>query len=337
MKKWHKRTLLVLTAGAIGTVALALRPAFTADEVTTHTPYLQEYPLPAHLQNSDFAFTHTINPTALHHGTYCTNAKSELLHNLSAADWNITVTCRDGKLLLSHNSPLLHSLRATDHIRTTYCAGIENIYTVRQPNGREHQEYQLCIACHIERTPSFWQPVETEQFLQFITVNVDDKAADLCTSVLSENWLATSRLSPVTDGPQHNLPARYCGTPQENAMRRLLHTLAACTEKTHARLTPRLIAGARALSKLADKDKVWPDCWGTSSDTARDIAYRVGPTLLHLAEKECYGNSQLINFINSDDFATIFGENFSDSQSSHPDIDLGTFEIRKISPKSEKN
>lgn len=335
MKKWHKRTLFVLTAGFLGTIALGFRPAFTPDEAVHYSHFMSECALPDNLKNEDFSVTHSIELSQPHAGTLFANGETQLLTELAPTTWNISVQSHQGKLTVSCDTPILHSLHPIHHLLTTYTAGIENIRCVRQPNGKYQQEFQLCLSCHVVQTPSFWQTPKKLHFIQYLTINLADKSADLCPSVLADNWFARHNFRPMPGGPMPNLPARYCNSPVENAMLRLLNTLAACTQETHRQLTPRLIAGAHVLKLAADTKKPWPDCWGTSAAMARSVAYNIGPTLEHLEQNKCFGNQQLINFINSEDFSRIFGENFSEARSSHSDIDLSDMKIEYISNENQ--
>lgn len=328
MKKWHKRTLIVLTLGLLGTVALGLRPALTPDDVQEIKHFSTESPLPENCKESRFAFTHTIQLQTPHRGTWYAEGQQNVHPLLSPAEWSIEVSCREGKLQVSAPPPPLHSKWA--HLRATWVVGIGDVSYVRRPNGRKHAEYQLHISCNIERTPCFWQQPQREMFVQFITVDVEDEAADLGTALLADTDSPFfSQFSPGTTGPTPQLPSRYCESPISNVMLRLLHTLAACTPETHRQLTPRLINGATQLSRFATQAP-WPECWGNSADMAGTIAYRIGPTLEYLAEHECFGNQQLTDFINGENFSRIFGEKFSDAKSSELNNELESIDIQRI-------
>ncbi|MBR5887470.1 MAG: hypothetical protein IKZ07_04605 [Akkermansia sp.] len=332
MKKWHKRTLCVLTLGVLGTVALGLRPAFTPNDVQEIKHFSCEIPLPEHRKNSNFAFTHTIQLHNPHRGTWFSKQLQQSIHpQLTPAEWPIRVYCEDGKLRVSASPPRLHSEWA--HLRATWVVGIGDVNYVRRPNGSKHAEYQLHISCHMERTACFWQKTEREMFVQFITIDVADEAADMGTALLAETTGPFfTQFAPSTTGPEPKLPARYCESPLSNALLRLLHTIAACTPETHEQLTPRLVNGAARLANFATTAP-WPDCWGESADMARTIAYRIGPTLEYIAENDCFGNQQLADFINSDNFSRIFGEKFTDSKSSDINADLENIDIQRINIK----
>ncbi len=328
MKKWHKRTLIVLALGMLGTVALGLRPALSPDEVQEIRHFSTEMPLPDRLKESSFAFTHTIQLQNPHRGTWYAAGQQSVHPQLTQAEWPVEVRCEGGKLLVSAPPPPLHSKWA--QLRATWVVGIGDVSYVRRPNGSNHAEYQLHISCNIERTPCFWQKPQQEMFVQFITIDVEDEAADMGTAMLAD---ATSpffsQFSPGTDGPAPQLPARYCESPISNALLRMLHTLAACTPETHEQLTPRLVNGAARLAQFATQAP-WPECWGTSADMARTIAYRVGPTLEYIADQECFGNQQLADFINGENFSRIFGDKFTDSKSSDINEEIESIDIQRI-------
>lgn len=328
MKKWHKRTLIVVALGLLGTVALGLRPALTPDDVQEIKHFSTELPLPDRQKDSRFCFTHTIQLHSPHRGTWYAGGQQTVHPLLTPAEWSIQVSCADGKLRVTAPPPPLHSKWA--HLRATWVVGIGDVSYVRRPNGSRHAEYQLHLSCNIERTPCFWQEPQREMFVQFITVDVADEAADLGTALLAAaDSPFFSEFSPGTTGPAAQLPARYCESPVSNALLRLLHTLAACTPETHEQLTPRLVNGAAQLARFATQAP-WPDCWGNSADMARTIAYRVGPTLEFIAENECFGNQQLADFINGEHFSRIFGDKFADSKSSDINAELEGIDIQRV-------
>ncbi len=329
MKKWHKRTLLILTLGALGTVALGLRPMLTPDELEVITPFHHEIQLPQHLKTSNFSFSHTVNPASPQRGTWFMDGNTATHQLLDNAEWDVDVRCENGVMRVVTTPPALHARNA--HVRAVCFAGIgDGAGGIRRPSGRLHTEYLLHVSCMVEYTPCFWQPTQRAQWVQFITIDVDDEAADMGTGLLTDTdnpFFSKFTMSQEGDAPV--LPARYCNTPVENALLRLLHTLAACTEDTHDLLTPRLVAGAKLLARHAT-DAPWPDCWGNAAGTARDLAYRVGPTLEYLNEHACFGNEQLIKFVNSADFSRIFGEDFSESKNSEINVDLQSIDIERV-------
>lgn len=328
MKKWHKRTLIVLFLGALGTVALGLRPALLPDKATRIQYFPSEVPLPEHLAQSTFAFTHNIALSSPQRGTWIDTRASGLQQPIIGQDWHIRVFCRDGQLRVEAMPP--EAGADMGQLRLECSAGIGDRRLVRSPNGRMHTEYLLHISCFAEFTPTFWRPKQNSLWVQFITINVEDEAADMGTPL----WTTperefTNRFRMSTNGPMPVLPARYCNAPLDNAMLRLLHTLAACTPETHQQYVPTLTAGAAGLCRFAT-DAPWPECWGQAAQTARDLAYRLGPTLVYLQQNACFGNEQLIDFINGDDFATIFGKNFADSKSDEINNELQGIDIKRV-------
>lgn len=332
MRKWHKRSLIVIGLGLVGTILLGLRPAIVPDEIVQISHFAQEIPLPEHLRNSDFSFSHSIQVNAPHRGTWYANGGADIHALLKPNEWKINLSCRDGKLIVHQEEPQLSAPMA--QIKANWLVGLGEPCRVRRPNGSFHTEYQLHISCSMEYIPCFWQKPLCEHFVQFITIDVEDAAADMGTILLADmgsNTPFASQFHPGTTGPPAVLPARYCYSAKENALLRLLHTLAACTPDTHRYMSPRLISGADQLCHFAT-DAPWPDCWGKAAPMAQTIAYRVGPTLEYLAEQECFGNQQLADFINSDKFAKIFGNHFRDAKSSDISVNLGDIEIRQITP-----
>ena len=334
MKRWHRRTLIVLALGALGTVALGLRPALTPNEVSVISRAGNAVPLPEHLHGRNFSFTHVIKPGQPHKGTWFAGNSAEALSRLQATDWRVTVSCKEGKLVVE-TAPVEMSASMAQ-VRGELFTGISYVSKVRRPNGRTHTEYQLDISCYAEITPCFWQEKQRVHWLQFITIDVDDEAADMGTPLLVEIPQSfTEKFTLSSEGPEPALPARYCYSPAENALLRLLHTIAACTEHTHSLLTHRLISGSRQLARFAGSAP-WPKNWGKAQDMAQTIAYRVGPTLEYLAENDCFGNQQLADYINGEDFAAIFGENFRHAKNSESEFNIQEIEIKQSTTNFEK-
>lgn len=329
MKKWHKRSLFVLLLGAVGTVALGLRPALTPDTLEVIEPFASTIQLPQHLRDSNFSFTHIVNPSAPQRGTWFSDGDLTTHRLLRPSEWTVQVQCKDGTLSVEATPPEQHADGA--HVRAVCFAGIgEAMGGIRRPNGRIHTEYLLHVSCMVEYTPCFWQAPRRAQWVQFITIDVDDEAADMGTGLLTDtDNIFFSKFTQSTDGTMAVLPARYCNTPVENAMLRLLHTLAACTEDTHDQLTPRLLAGSKLLNRFATEAD-WPECWGNAAGMARDMSYRVGPTLVYLNEKGCFGNEQLIKFINSREFSRIFGEDFRNSKNADINLELQGIDFERV-------
>lgn len=336
MKKWHWRTIFVLTLGAIGIVALGLRPALLPDDV--HNGYhamlgSASMPLPANLAKSTFAFTHTVSLNKPHRGTWFRNGNTALCEQLLAKDWSVSVSCQNGRLTVQAPPPEVQAEKG--HLQVQSFVGILPGQSVRRPNGSMHTEYELHVFFAAEYTPCFWQEKQYLQWVQVLTVDVQDEAADLALPILTDtNSPFFTLYSMSTDGPTPELPARYCNSPVENAMLRLVHTLAACTEDTHAALTPRLVSGTAALAALARKNnEPWPNCWGAAANTAQELAYRLGPTLIYLAENNCFSNQQLADYINSEDFGCIFGTDFSHAKRDDINVQLEDVYFQQIKEK----
>lgn len=328
MKKWHKRTLVILFLGALGTVAIGLRPAWQQDEVKVIHPFSTVCDLPLHLQNSNFSFTHSISLLAPQRGSWFDTQSRGIEAQIQGGNWDIRVVCKDGKLTVL--APPAELSAADGHLRVVSFAGIGEAREVRTPNGNIHTEYLMHVSCYAEYTPSFWREPQRSYWVQFITIDVEDESADMGTPLWAPpnaDFLRRFRMS--TNGPDAMLPARYCNAPLENAMLRLTRTLAACTEETHAAYTPTLISGAEQMCRFAT-DSPWPDCWGAHAQTARDLSYRLGPTLVYLQQNACFGNADLADFINSENFARIFGKDFSEARNPEIDVDLRAIDIERI-------
>lgn len=328
MKKWHKRTVFILLLGVLGTAAIGLRPALQPDEVKVIHPFPTMCDLPPYLQKSTFSFAHTISHNDPQRGSWFDTSCNGIQQQIKGNKWKIQVVCKNGKL--SVLAPPAELSAENGHLRVVSFAGIGAAREVRSPNGNIHTEYLMHISCFAEFTPTFWRDPQRSHWVQFITIDVEDEAADPGTPLWAPpNDEFRRRYRMNTQGPQPTLPARYCNAPIENAMLRLLHTLAACTEDTHRHYTPTLIAGARQLRRFAS-DAPWPECWGTHAQTARELSYRLGPTLVYLQQNACFGNADLADFINSEDFAAIYGSDFSQARDPEINVNLRDIDIERI-------
>ena len=191
----------------------------------------------------------------------------------------------------------------------TYRAELLRQFDRRQPSGKRHCIRHILLSC--EQT----SPQGNTVYLQLLEVDATLGSADLIPCGATPPRYAA--LLPTTDyrsSAPTGLPEKYNGSPLRRDMLRLLYAMAAVDSPTMAaKGTPEIAAFAWQLAARAPMPNTpWPDCWGDAAQDARTIARHLTPTLLYFHENDCFGCQELADFINSPNFARIFGENFTE-------------------------
>lgn len=327
MKRWHKRTLLVLVLGAAGFIALAMRPALVPDEVEQQDAGLN-IPLPSdqaeaagklavsyrwHLADSP-GITLSSSPDGV----------NLFRERLRRAEWRIGFVVRDGSLLINAETPLLHAVDRSCLVQTQSRLALRSRYRVRMPDGSFHNKYVIELAIAARLTPSFWGKTLNSSLHQLLLVDpvagtFDPMDPSAYLFVPSEG----AELTRALGAPE--LPARYSGSFRRQQMLRLLDLLASITDaRTADAAAPVLQSRAEQLVQLcADAQAPWPQNWGDDREAAEEVHRAVIPTLLYLQEKDCHNSADLADFINGEAFGRIFGESFRDGGGAAPSASDG--------------
>ncbi len=327
MKRWHKRTLLVLVLGAAGFIALAMRPALVPDEVEQQDAGLN-IPLPSdqaeaagklavsyrwHLADSP-GITLSSSPDGV----------NLFRERLRRAEWRIGFVVRDGSLLINAETPLLHAVDRSCLVQTQSRLALRSRYRVRMPDGSFHNKYVIELAIAARLTPSFWGKTLNSSLHQLLLVDpvagtFDPMDPSAYLFVPSEG----AELTRALGAPE--LPARYSGSFHRQQMLRLLDLLASITDaRTADAAAPVLQSRAEQLVQLcADAQAPWPQNWGDDREAAEEVHRAVIPTLLYLQEKDCHNSADLADFINGEAFGRIFGESFRDGGDAAPSASDG--------------
>lgn len=318
MKKWQERTLFILGLGIVGTIALAVRPAFHADKSEDiSTPEDKIHALQeGHDKNLSFSCdyvwdfsNHPANTVLM--GDLAPNAFSLL----EEAKWHIRLETDNGKLKLSYDKPVLHAKNPMSQVRASYLSYyvFPHLYRL-MPDGQIHVEYNIFLLCEVTVTPSFWgKPVHTFA-VQNLMVDVMDASVDVTAPMIPAHFKDKLAYRKLENGVAPKLPSRYCGSPAEQGMTQVLYMLSDIRVPFSAGFQAEKVRALaeKTVNRYADASKPWPDCWGADAGVAERLAQRVVPTLIRLQEKECYKSQPLADFINSPTFARIFGESFKD-------------------------
>lgn len=327
MKRWHKRTLLVLVLGAAGFIALAMRPALVPDEVEQQDAGLN-IPLPSDQAEAadklavsyrwDLADSPGITLSSSPDGV------NLFRERLRRAEWRIGFVVRDGSLLINAETPLLHAVDRSCLVQTQSRLALRSRYRVRMPDGSFHDKYAIELAIAARLTPSFWGKTLNSSLHQLLLV--DPVAGTFDPMDPSAYLFVPSEGAELTRAPgAPELPARYSGSFRRQQMLRLLDLLASITDaRTADAAAPVLQSRAEQLVQLcADAQAPWPQNWGDDREAAEEVHRAVIPTLLYLQEKDCHNSADLADFINGEAFGLIFGESFRDGGGAAPSASDG--------------
>ncbi len=330
-KKWVRRSAVILTLGAVGTFAFALRPAFVPDSATLATEAVQH--IPARLRDArdslapmDIAYSWDM--LAHPSGTIILgDLEPDAFSQLREARWNIRLRQEGGQLSVHAEAPVFHAQDARCAVHTRFHAAPGERTLQRMPNGRDHILYHVQLMCEVRIELPFWQPGIRSIALQQLVIDPVDGAVDISTTPnllpALKAWhdgRPANASGPATSPPRRlirsaqpsGLPERYCGSPRQQQLTRIVYSLADMVDGGQVRrLLPGVKRSARELAELLPEPAApWPQCWGDEADMAQQLARRLTPVLVTMQENACFGSQELADFINGEDFGLLFGNNF---------------------------
>ncbi len=309
MKRWHKRTLCILALGIAGIVALAYRTAFEEDRAETidyfNSPSIK---LSSHDANHDICFEHRWNLSQSPRGTVQEGSlQPNAFGMIQPAEWLVKIYTKNGHLCADFTPPVIHATDPTGLVKTHYYAYFTRPTWHYCPNGSMVAEYNLCLHCDITITPAWWRSPITTRAIQVLNICPALGCADLTTAYTAALSDDTPR-QIITDAPEAELPARFCGTQREQALQFLLYEFAdAALGADTERLQQFYRTAQEYTEQLTTADKDWPACWEEAAEQARRAAQLAERTLTIIQENNCYDSEELANFINGPVFARIFG------------------------------
>lgn len=324
MKKWHKRTITILILGIAGAAALGLNPMFTDDTAGMYNGAFRNYSeLGAHDQGESMQFDYAWKLTKHPNNTILEgNTQNNAFNLLQDSDWNIRITTENGKLKATYNTPVLRALDNTHRVVTKYAVDFSGTTLRRRPNGTYVTEHHLFLTCDVTITPTFWrEPIHTIA-RQHLVIDVAQGTADLyeySPSDLAEDMVI------VRDSSTASLPSRYCGTAREQALQHLLYDFAdLCQNPSKSSIALYEKKAQHYLSSLCSADKAWPDCWEEAAPEAQRAAQLIEQTIVELHKNDYYGSESLKNFIDSETFTRVFGNEFTLRDKSDLDFGFGS-------------
>ena len=117
MKRWHKRSVIILLLGIAGIIALGLRPSVeppTARALTAK-PYA-EIPLPAHYVTGDLRITYRWQLTEPpRHTVLRSSLQKNVFDMVTPTEWEIIIQAKDGKLTAEYTTPTLPAKKNHPH------------------------------------------------------------------------------------------------------------------------------------------------------------------------------------------------------------------------------
>ncbi len=333
-------TLLIFLA-LVATAYFALRPAFSPDEMSDVSP-AQNIKFTLHGQREqsgllnfeyDWELTNSPDNTLL----LGKNAP-DVFSLIQPAKWHISCGIQEGKCVLRSTPPLLKAKDSTSQVRSRFLAEPGMPFKQRYPDGSVRTIRSVNLICELWVYRSFFRPPLHAFAIQEILIDPIGGSADLCKPYSALYVARDMEHIFVTHGPQAQLPALYCGSECEQLLTRMLYMLAAIDSASQAQIrTQKLQSTAQKLIAMQQAPSApWPDCWGDAAPTATQIARRIVPALVRLQENDCYGNKELVQFINGDSFSRIFGADFTSAPT--PISDMPPIIFEKVDEeKIEKN
>lgn len=331
-------TLIFILLVVLGTLGLSLRPIFSEDTMTDISEQ-KHWVLPLRdeqeqngLLRVDYTWdlTNSPNDTLL-----LGNDAAEVFSLIHPAEWRVSCHIENGQCILRSNPPLLRAKEKTHQVRASYLAEYGDPFKQRYPDGSVRTIRTINLVCEVWVYRSFFQKPLHAFAVQEIKLELIGGSADL---IRPYTALHTARNTPhvfVENAATAQLPSLFCGSACEQELMRMLYTMAAIDSTQLARIhTPKLVEIADKLQALqTDSQATWPDNWGEAAPTACKIARRIVPTLMRLQENDGFRHQELIDFINSEKFSRIFGEEFNSTPA--PLSDMPPIRFEKVD--DEKN
>ena len=308
-------TLIFILLVVLGALGLALRPVFSEDTMTDISDQkrwaltLRDEQEQNGLLHVDYTWdlTHSPNDTL-----FLGNDAAEVFSLIHPAEWHVSCHIENGQCILRSNPPLLKAKEKTHQVRASYLAEYGDPFRQRYPDGSVRTMRTINLVCEVWVYRSFFQKPLHAFAIQEIKLELIGGSADLIRPYTALHTAGNTPHVFVEKSTAARLPSLFCGSDCEQELMRMLYTMAAIDSTQLARIyTPKLVEMADKLQALQTApDAAWPDNWGEAAPTARKIARRIVPTLMRLQENDGFHHQELIDFINSDKFSRIFGEEF---------------------------
>lgn len=332
MKKWQEYALFILGLGIVGALTLALKPTFLSNEVMDLSKESPTVPIIREIdQRSSWSCDYTWDLAKSPDNTLLLGDQ-EILSQIIPMEWKLRIDVKDNQLSVSYDTPEARAESPFCQTKTIYHVAWDPFPISRTtPNGSIHGEHRLHLMCEIIITPSFWGNPIHSVFVQELSIDVTDGTADLVRPSISPVLEQQLGSVLITDGIEPDLPRRYCGSPAEQGLLKLLYQFSDIDQEHIAeKATPILKKQAEKLvNDHAQADLPWPECWGDAADMAKQVSRRATTTLIRLQQQECYKNQELADFINSPLFARVFGEKF---EAATEPVQTEPIDFRQISP-----
>lgn len=324
MKKWHWRTIIILAMGVAGTAAIGLQPMFrdnTAEIVTTEQLAVSPLTTHDHGQSINFEYKWSTADLPTHTEVYG-NLTPSAFNKIQPITWNFRVYTEDGELKVKHDTPVPIPLSNMDNAKAEYAVYFIGNTLHRRPNGSMVAEHRLCLECELTVTPSFWGKPLCTVLRQSLVIDVAQGTVDL---EEPQHIFTTPGTVVITKGSTPTLPSRYCGTPREQAIQKLLYEFAdLCKNPTEHKLNAFADKAQQNIDTYCTPDKAWPDCWEEAAGEAQRASRLIEDTVSQLYHADFYNSPLLTDFIASPAFARIFGEEFTLQDDNGINSEFGT-------------
>lgn len=280
MKRWHKRTIGILLAGALGLGALSVRTAIEPDRQLTNRANPLTCPISSEASLLLAERCWELTPA---------QTEDNVFRNLRPEKINIRIHCEKNKLIASYDTPVLHAADPTQLVETQYDA-----YILHTPSTHHESCYTVCLHCTVTLSKPFWQKPQTSTRSYMFRVEVPACAAP-------QEDIEEVALPPAVE------PV-YTGTAQQQDLAALAHELIALSQRADDAAISKFIQHVeQANTTHTDASLPWPSCWQEAEEDARNASAQVQEAIIAIRNNNYHDSAELADFIAGECFSRIFG------------------------------
>lgn len=303
MKRWHKRTICILLAGALGLGALSVRTAIEPDRqlTTRNNPLICPISADATLTLAEHCWE-----------LYPEHTQDEVFRCLRPEKINIRVRCEHSKLIADYDTPVLHAADPTQLVETQYDAYI--LYT---PPTHHEASYTFCLHCTVKLNKPFWQKPQTST--RSYIFRIEQPSTTQAEEQPTTGAPAEASTIPATTQP-------VCtGSARQQCLSALTHELICLSQQANAVAISNFIQHAKqANTTHTDATLPWPSCWQEAEEDARNASAQIQDAIIAIRNNNYHDSAELADFIAGECFSRIFGSAHRGNDSVFIGDELGT-------------
>lgn len=228
--------------------------------------------------------------------------------------WLVQLTAADGCLEADDSArPTLRGKSGSVDLQLSMCWLPTTL--LHMPDGSVQPQQHLLLCAEMDYTPLWrWLPRRHAELRQELVIDTRDAAVDMVIPSLPTDYKGAWKVRMGSDAARAVLPARFCGSATEQALQRFLFRMAAMydTASAEAGIAATRRKARELIEQHADTALPWPQCWGQGASAALGVHKRILPYLQRAQAENCFDCAELADFINSEDFARIFGDSWGE-------------------------